>query len=123
MAPRGQATGQLPAENRAWEVRLDNSQYDAGGNDEANRALARSTHSGGMTLNDWCWHVFQHDLPFGGVGASGMGSYHGREGFVALSHGKAVFSERRGFPIHLFYPPYGGALQRLALRWFLGKSP
>ena len=88
--------------------------------DEA-RSLARRTHSGGITLNDWCWHVFQHDLPFGGIGASGMGSYHGREGFLALSHGKAVFSERRGFPIHLFYPPYGGALQRLALRWFLGK--
>ena len=83
------------------------------------QALARRTHSGGMTINDWGWHVFQHDLPFGGIGASGMGGYHGREGFAALSHAKAVFRERRGFPIHLFYPPYGRLLQRVALRWFL----
>jgi coniferyl-aldehyde dehydrogenase len=84
-------------------------------------ALRRQTHSGGVTLNDWCWHVFQHDLPFGGIGASGMGSYHGEEGFRALSHAKAVFRERRRFPIRLFHPPYGGLAQRLALRLYLGK--
>jgi len=83
------------------------------------RALTLGTHSGGITLNDWGWHVFQHDLPFGGIGESGMGSYHGREGFAALSHAKAVLRERRGFPIHLFYPPYGGLAQRLVLKWFL----
>jgi len=88
--------------------------------DEA-QAVRRHTHSGGVTLNDWCWHVFQHDLPFGGIGASGMGSYHGEEGFRALSHAKAVFRERRFFPIQLFQPPYGGLAQRLAMRLFLGR--
>jgi coniferyl-aldehyde dehydrogenase len=84
-------------------------------------AVRRHTHSGGVTLNDWCWHVFQHDLPFGGIGASGMGSYHGEEGFRTLSHPKAVFREQRFFPIALFHPPYGRLGQRLALRLFLGK--
>jgi coniferyl-aldehyde dehydrogenase len=85
-------------------------------------AISRRTHAGGITINDWGWHVFQHDLPFGGVGASGMGTYHGREGFHALSHGKSVFATHRLFPVHFFYPPYGGLVQRLALRLFLGPS-
>jgi coniferyl-aldehyde dehydrogenase len=84
-------------------------------------AIRRATHSGGVTLNDWGWHVLQHDLPFGGIGASGMGSYHGEEGFRALSHARSVFSERRFFPIALFHPPYGRLAQRLLLRLFLGS--
>jgi coniferyl-aldehyde dehydrogenase len=84
-------------------------------------AIRRVTHSGGVTLNDWGWHVLQHDLPFGGIGASGMGSYHGEEGFRALSHARSVLSERRFFPIGLFYPPYGRLAQRLVLRLFLGR--
>ena len=84
-------------------------------------ALRRGTHSGGVTLNDWGWHVFQHDLPFGGIGASGMGSYHGEEGFRTLSHARSVFSERRFFPVALFHPPYGRLAQRLVLRLFLGR--
>ena len=84
-------------------------------------AIRAKTHSGGVTLNDWGWHVFQHDLPFGGIGASGMGGYHGEEGFRALSHARSVFSERRFFPVRLFYPPYGRRVQRLVLRLFLGR--
>ncbi|HUY03581.1 MAG TPA: coniferyl aldehyde dehydrogenase [Rhodocyclaceae bacterium] len=85
------------------------------------QALLRRTHSGGVTINDWGWHVVNHDAPFGGVGNSGMGSYHGVEGFRELSHAKTVFKRQRFFPIDLFYPPYGNALQRLALRLFLGR--
>jgi coniferyl-aldehyde dehydrogenase len=84
--------------------------------------LKKQTHSGGLALNDWGWHAFQHDLPFGGIGNSGMGSYHGEEGFRELSHAKAVFRRHRFFPTGLLYPPYGGLLQRLALRLFL-KEP
>jgi coniferyl-aldehyde dehydrogenase len=84
--------------------------------------VLNETHSGGVTLGDWAWHVFQHDLPFGGVGNSGMGSYHGQEGFRALSHGKAVLKRQWWFPTQLFYPPYGRWVQRLALRVYLGKS-
>ncbi|MFJ4293941.1 coniferyl aldehyde dehydrogenase [Cupriavidus sp. NPDC089707] len=92
------------------------------GHDKAETGpLLERTHAGGVTLNDWGWHVVNHDLPFGGTGTSGMGNYHGAEGFRELSHAKAVFSERRWFPIALFHPPYGGRIQRLALRMFLGK--
>jgi len=81
-----------------------------------------ATHSGGVTVNDWGWHVFNHDLPFGGSGTSGMGSYHGEEGFRELSHAKAVFRRHRYFPVGLFYPPYGNWVQRLALWFYLGRS-
>lgn len=84
-------------------------------------ALLRRTHSGGVTHNDWGWHVVNHDAPFGGIGNSGMGTYHGLEGFRELSHAKTVFSRHRFFPIDLFYPPYGTFFQRWVLRFFLGK--
>ena len=85
-------------------------------------ALLHRTHAGGVTLNDWGWHVLNHDLPFGGTGTSGMGNYHGAEGFRELSHAKAIFAERRWFPIELFHPPYGTWVQRLVLRLFLGST-
>jgi coniferyl-aldehyde dehydrogenase len=88
---------------------------------EQERVLQRS-HAGGVALDDWGWQVFQHDLPFGGIGNSGMGTYHGVEGFRELSHGKAVFKRRRWFPIGLYYPPYGNIVQRLALWLYLGKG-
>lgn len=84
--------------------------------------LLRRTHSGGVTINDWGWHVINHDAPFGGVGNSGMGTYHGEEGFRELSHAKTVFKRHRFFPIDLFYPPYGNLVQRAALRLFLGQA-
>ncbi len=92
-------------------------------NDHAERdELLRRTHSGGVTLNDWCWHVVSHAAPFGGVGDSGMGSYHGEEGFRELSHARTVFTRRWFYPSQLLHPPYGGLLQRLLLRVFLGKA-
>jgi len=96
--------------------------YYFGSDGEETDAISRRTHAGGITINDWGWHVFQHDLPFGGVGASGMGTYHGKEGFHALSHCKSMFAAHRFFPVHLFYPPYGRFMQRLALRVFLGDG-
>ncbi|OAJ59726.1 coniferyl aldehyde dehydrogenase [Paraburkholderia ginsengiterrae] len=84
--------------------------------------LLHRTHAGGVTFNDWGWHVVNHDLPFGGIGTSGMGNYHGAEGFRELSHGKAVFVERSWFPVRVFHPPYGGLVQRLSHRLFLGKD-
>lgn len=80
------------------------------------------THSGGVAVNDWGWQVVNHDAPFGGVGNSGMGTYHGEEGFRELSHARTVFQRQRFFPVDLFYPPYGGVLQRLTLRFFLGQA-
>ena len=86
------------------------------------KRLEQDVHAGGMTINDWAWHVFQGDLPFGGTGNSGMGSWRGPEGFRALSHGKPVLRMKRWFPIHLFHPPYGTPVQRLISRIFLGRS-
>lgn len=83
-------------------------------------SLARSTHAGGMTVDDWGWHVFNHDLPFGGIGNSGMGSVHGEEGFRTLSHAKPILTRHRWFPARLFYPPYGRWIQRLVVRLYLG---
>jgi coniferyl-aldehyde dehydrogenase len=97
------------------------SMYAFGLSGGERRRVLQRTHAGGVALDDWGWHVFQHDLPFGGTGNSGMGSYHGEEGFRELSHGKAVFRRRRWFPISLYYPPYGNLVQRLALWLYLGK--
>ncbi|SBT03865.1 putative coniferyl aldehyde dehydrogenase [Candidatus Accumulibacter aalborgensis] len=96
--------------------------YPFGFNDQEIKQLTRCTHSGGMSVNDWGWHAFNHDLPFGGIGNSGMGSYHGEEGFRELSHAKAVFTRNRFFPTQLFYPPYGNIVQRLALHFYVGKA-
>lgn len=94
------------------------------GSDKAEgQTLLHRTHAGGVTFNDWGWHVVNHDLPFGGVGTSGMGNYHGAEGFRELSHCKAVFAERKWFPVGLFHPPYGTWVQQLALRLFVGRMP
>ncbi len=54
-------------------------------------AVLTRTFSGGVTVNDIMMHPGMHDAPFGGVGASGMGHYHGREGFLEFSHARTVF--------------------------------
>jgi coniferyl-aldehyde dehydrogenase len=62
--------------------------------DEEQKVLTRTT-SGGVTVNDVVMHVAQEDLPFGGVGPSGMGSYHGHDGFKTFSHAKAIFTQSK----------------------------
>ncbi len=70
--------------------------------------------SGGVTVNDAILHVAQHDLPFGGVGASGMGHYHGREGFETFSKLRPVFHQGRISSAQmLMQPPYGGLSRRV----------
>ena len=70
--------------------------------------------SGGVTVNDALFHVAQHDLPFGGVGASGMGHYHGYEGFVTFSKLRPIFYQARFSAMKFLAPPYG----RFATRVF-----
>ena len=75
-------------------------------------ALA-STTAGATVINDVLLHYGNPDLPFGGIGGSGQGSYHGWHGFRAFSHERAVV-EDRGFAIsRLFHPPYGARTRRL----------
>lgn len=69
--------------------------------------------SGGVSVNDALFHVAQHDLPFGGVGASGMGHYHGREGFETFSKLRPVFYQARWSLIKLMAPPYGNLADRM----------
>ncbi len=75
---------------------------------EEERVLTHTT-SGGVTVNDVVMHVAQEDLPFGGVGPSGMGAYHGHDGFRTFSHAKAIFTQSRIDVAALagLKPPYG----------------
>ena len=85
---------------------------------EQQRVL-HETHSGGVCLNDTLLHVAQDDMPFGGIGPSGMGHYHGHEGFLTFSKAKAVFIKQRFNAARLIYPPYGKALQKLIYKLFV----
>ena len=76
------------------------------------RVLAR-TIAGGVTVNDTLLHIAQESLPFGGVGPSGMGQYHGYAGFLAFSKLKPVFRQSRLNGLALFNPPYGPRAARL----------
>ena len=69
--------------------------------------------SGGVCVNDALWHVGQHDLPFGGVGASGMGHYHGVDGFLSFSKLRPVFYQAAVSGQRLLWPPFGALADRL----------
>jgi coniferyl-aldehyde dehydrogenase len=75
---------------------------------ETHRVLTRTT-SGGVTVNDVVMHVAQEDLPFGGIGPSGMGAYHGHDGFKTFSHAKSIFTQTKINVAELagLRPPYG----------------
>ena len=76
-------------------------------NDKATEEkLVFSTISGGVTINNCMLHVAQHDMPFGGIGSSGMGHYHGYEGFLEFSKLRPVFTNPRISMLQYFYPPY-----------------
>jgi coniferyl-aldehyde dehydrogenase len=87
--------------------------------DEERHLLARTT-SGGVTVNDVVMHVAMTELPFGGVGGSGMGVYHGIEGFRRFSHMKPVFREPRSWfaerVLATMRPPYRDAFRRMVAR-------
>jgi len=83
------------------------------------RRVLEGTHSGGVCINDAISHFIAEDLPFGGVGDSGMGHYHAREGFLTFSHHKAVLSRPRLNTGKVLYAPHGGWLQNLVFRLFL----
>ncbi|MEM9495103.1 MAG: coniferyl aldehyde dehydrogenase [Pseudomonadota bacterium] len=78
---------------------------------EEERVLNRTT-SGGVTVNDVMFHSGQEDLPFGGVGPSGMGAYHGRDGFMEFSHKKAVYRQTGSEILKMLRPPYTDAFRK-----------
>ncbi|HLT37525.1 MAG TPA: coniferyl aldehyde dehydrogenase [Enhygromyxa sp.] len=77
--------------------------------------------SGGMAINSTVLQVAQDDLPFGGVGESGIGRYHAREGFETFSHQRAVYRQLRPNLVHLVAPPYEGGLKKKLLELLIGK--
>lgn len=83
--------------------------YYFGQDPEEQRYVLERTVSGGVTVNDVMMHAAMHDAPFGGVGASGMGHYHGREGFLEFSHQRTVFKAPEHDPRRQWglLPPYG----------------
>jgi coniferyl-aldehyde dehydrogenase len=84
------------------------------GSDPARRTRAlRDTLAGGVTVNDTLLHFAHPGLPFGGVGASGSGVYHGEFGFATFSSAKPVYFQARYAPTRLLYPPYGAMFERV----------
>ncbi len=89
--------------------------YYFGSNHKEMRHVLASTHSGGVTINEVMMHVGCDDLPFGGIGASGMGNYRGRDGFRTFSHTRSVFYQ--GYvSIHKLFgmmPPYSDKVNNM----------
>jgi aldehyde dehydrogenase (NAD+) len=92
--------------------------YVFSGDDDTLEHVVSNTSAGGVTLNHAVLHLAVPDLPFGGVGESGMGSYHGKAGFDTFSHAKAVLNKPTRPDPALMYPPYSGLKQKI-LRKFL----
>jgi len=88
--------------------------YFFGSNGPGRRLVLERTTSGGVTINDTMMHAVQEELPFGGVGMSGMGAYHGPEGFKAMSHTKSVYEQPRFNLVEYFRPPFGKLFDLLA---------
>lgn len=75
--------------------------------------VLNNTISGGVSINETAWHVVQEDIPFGGVGPSGMGGYHGEHGFKTFSHMKGVFFQSKFSGGKMLYPPYTEKTQKV----------
>ena len=83
------------------------------------KKVLRDTSSGGVAINNVLVQITPRELPFGGVGYSGMGKYHGKAGFDTFSNSKGVYQQRRPIDVRLKYPPYGERLRWMEgfLRW------
>jgi coniferyl-aldehyde dehydrogenase len=92
--------------------------YWFGQDDAEQRRVLDRTISGGVTVNDVVFHVSAEDLPFGGIGPAGMGSYHGADGFKAFSHAKAIYTQPKIDLAGLagFKPPYGDKTRKALAR-------
>jgi aldehyde dehydrogenase (NAD+) len=89
--------------------------YYFGPSSNSMEKLLKETSSGAFSVNDTAFHLLNCDLPFGGVGWSGMGKYHGKIGFDSCSHLKSVFKKNtiNCWPFSARYPPYTESKQRL----------
>ncbi|GAA5193246.1 coniferyl aldehyde dehydrogenase [Ferrimonas gelatinilytica] len=83
---------------------------------ELQQRVQAETHAGGMAINETLLQVAADDAPFGGVGPSGMGEYHGEEGFRTFSKAKTILQRGRFNPATLIHPPYRTWLHRLMVK-------
>jgi coniferyl-aldehyde dehydrogenase len=81
--------------------------YHFGEDAQETRTVLDSTISGGVTINDVIMHISVEDLPFGGIGPSGMGSYHGAEGFKTFSHARSIYTSPKIDIGSMLRPPFG----------------
>ena len=86
-------------------------------NRKRTQSVLNQTRSGGVCINDTLAHVAQDDLPFGGIGQSGMGAYHGETGFLTFSKARPVFTRGRLNSTRLAWPPYGRRIHRWLYRF------
>ncbi len=93
--------------------------YIMGFDENQNHDLLKRTHSGGACINETLFHVAADDAPFGGIGPSGMGHYHGIEGFKTFSHTKTLLKRGKFNTGKLVHPPYGNYIQKALLKFFL----
>ena len=87
--------------------------YYFGADDERARQVLDHTASGGVTINDVMTHMFVEDMPYGGIGASGMGTYRGEAGFRTFSHARAIYRQSEAKEaVGLLHPPYGDPFRK-----------
>ncbi|BCL71565.1 aldehyde dehydrogenase [Vibrio nigripulchritudo] len=80
--------------------------------------VLEKTHSGGACVNDTILHVVAEDAPFGGVGSSGMGQYHGEEGYLTFSNQRTVVARKKLYPTRMIHPPFR-SIHQLVCKWLL----
>ena len=102
-----QAIGKINARPRPLSL------YMFGGDAAARRRVLERTAAGGVTIDDTLLHFSNENLPFGGIGASGIGAYHGERGFLTFSHQKPVFIQPRLSFTWMLRPPYGKRFERV----------
>lgn len=83
--------------------------------------IAKNTHSGHFGNNQVLTHVAQDDLPFGGIGASGMGKYHGAEGFFSFSHERSMMSNPKFYSFKFILPPFNKPIHKIIAKTILRK--
>jgi coniferyl-aldehyde dehydrogenase len=93
--------------------------YYFGNDKEEQNHVLEQVRAGGVCINDTISHFAQEDMHFGGIGESGMGSYHGQQGFLTFSHAKAVFSKNIFNSLKFAYPPYGTVVHKALFTLFL----
>ncbi len=101
--------------NRPRPLALYLCSYDQ----DIQETVLTQTHAGGVCINDAAIQVAQDDMPFGGIGPSGMGHYHGHEGFLTFSKAKSVLVKGKLNTSKMAFPPYGKLVHKLIYKFFM----